>query len=63
MREMPCVSGIGRLTARPSTMGDGPPPELLSNPFLLNTIRMLGQSLIGDFACLHLKPYAMGRCI
>ena len=60
---MPWVSGIGRLTARPSTMGDAPPPELLSKPFLLNTIRMTRQALSGDFACLHLKPYAMGRCI
>jgi hypothetical protein len=29
--------GIGRLIGLPSMIGDGAPPALLSNPFLLNT--------------------------
>ncbi|VVT05710.1 hypothetical protein ERY430_41265 [Erythrobacter sp. EC-HK427] len=36
----PRCSGIGKLSARPSTIGDGPPPDPLSNPLRLKTIFM-----------------------
>ena len=44
MMDMPDLSrtGIGMLTGRPSMIGEGAPPDPLSNPLRLNTIFIAG---------------------